>query len=80
MDNTYSGKKQAGYFCAPEGCGAFCTAAVAGKLDLVTTMATTSDSSVSFEETGTRSNEMNTTIEQWIGENVASMEDGPAVS
>ena len=37
-------------------------------------MATTSDSSVSFEETDTRSDEMNRTIEQWIDELVAGVD------
>ena len=49
-----------------------------GKLDLVTMMATTSDSSVSFEETDTRSDEMNSTIEQWIDELVAGVNDAQA--
>ncbi|TKX72418.1 ImmA/IrrE family metallo-endopeptidase [Halorubrum sp. GN11GM_10-3_MGM] len=41
-------------------------------------MATTSDASVSFEETDTRSNEMNRTIEQWIDELVAVVDDAQA--
>ena len=41
-------------------------------------MATTSDSSVSFEETDTRSDEMNSTIEQWIDELVAGVDDAQA--
>jgi len=41
-------------------------------------MATTSDSSVSFEETDTRSDEMNSTIEQWIDEFVAGVDDAQA--
>jgi hypothetical protein len=45
---------------------------------VVTTLATTSDSSVSFEETDTRSDEMNSTIEQWIDELVAGVEDAQA--
>jgi len=38
-------------------------------------MATTSDSSVSFEETDTRSDEMNSTIEQWIDDLVADVDE-----
>ena len=49
-----------------------------GQLDLVTTMATTSDSSVSFEETDTRSGEISSTIEQWIDEFVAGVDDAQA--
>ncbi|MCG1004966.1 MULTISPECIES: ArdC-like ssDNA-binding domain-containing protein [Halobacterium] len=41
-------------------------------------MATTSDSSVSFEETDTRSDEMHSTIEQWIDELVAGVDDARA--
>ena len=41
-------------------------------------MATTSDSSVSFEETDTRSDEMHSTIEQWIDELVAGVDDAQA--
>jgi len=41
-------------------------------------MATTSDSSVSFEETDTRSDEMNSTIEQWIDDLVAGVDDAQA--
>jgi len=38
-------------------------------------MATTSDSSVSFDETDTRSDEMNSTIEQWINDLVAGVDE-----
>jgi len=41
-------------------------------------MATTSNASVSFEETDTRSDEMNSTIEQWIDELVAGVDDAQA--
>jgi len=41
-------------------------------------MATTSDSSVSFEETDTRDDEMNSTIEQWIDDLVAGVDDAQA--
>ena len=41
-------------------------------------MATTSDSSVSFDQTDTRSDEMNSTIEQWIDELVAGVDDAQA--
>ena len=41
-------------------------------------MATSSDPSVSFEETDTRSDEMNSTIEQWIDELVAGVDDAQA--
>jgi hypothetical protein len=41
-------------------------------------MATASDSSVSFDETDTRSDEMNSTIEQWIDELVAGVDDAQA--
>ena len=41
-------------------------------------MATTSNSSVSFEETDTRDDEMNSTIEQWIDELVAGVDDAQA--
>ncbi|MFW5956794.1 MAG: ImmA/IrrE family metallo-endopeptidase [Halorhabdus sp.] len=41
-------------------------------------MTTTSDSSVSFEETDTRSEEMNRTIEQWIDDLVAGVDDAQA--
>ena len=41
-------------------------------------MATTSNSAVSFEETDTRSDEMNSTIEQWIDELVAGVDDAQA--
>jgi len=41
-------------------------------------MATTSDSSVSFEETDTRDDEMNSTIEQWIDELIAGVDDAQA--
>ena len=41
-------------------------------------MATTSDSSVSFEETDTRSHEMHNTIEQWIDDLVAGVDDAQA--
>jgi len=41
-------------------------------------MATTSTSSVSFEETDTRDDEMNSTIEQWIDELVAGVDDAQA--
>jgi len=41
-------------------------------------MATTRDSSVSFEETDTRSDEMNSTIEQWIDDLVAGVDDAQA--
>jgi hypothetical protein len=40
----------------------------------MTTMATTSDASVSFEEADTRSDEMHSTIEQWIDELVAGVD------
>jgi len=38
-------------------------------------MATTSDSSVSFDQTDTRSDEMNSTIEQWIDDLVAGVDE-----
>ncbi|WP_433630051.1 ArdC-like ssDNA-binding domain-containing protein [Halomicrococcus sp. NG-SE-24] len=38
-------------------------------------MATTSDSSVTFDQTDTRSDEMNSTIEQWIDELVTGVDD-----
>ena len=41
-------------------------------------MATTSESSVSFEQTDTRSDEMNSTIEQWIDDLVAGVDDAQA--
>ncbi len=41
-------------------------------------MSTTSDSSVSFEETDTRSEEMHSTIEQWIDELVAGVDEAQA--
>jgi hypothetical protein len=41
-------------------------------------MATTSNSSVSFEETDTRDDEMNSTIEQWIDDLVAGVVDAQA--
>ena len=41
-------------------------------------MATTSNSAVSFEETDTRSDEMHSTIEQWIDELVAGVDDAQA--
>ena len=41
-------------------------------------MATASESSVSFEETDTRSDEMNSTIEQWIDDLVAGVDDAQA--
>jgi hypothetical protein len=41
-------------------------------------MSMTSDSSVSFEETGTRFDEMNSTIKQWIDELVAGVDDAQA--
>lgn len=41
-------------------------------------MATTSDSSVSFNQTDTRSDEMNSTIEQWIDDLVAGVDDAQA--
>jgi len=41
-------------------------------------MATTRDSSVSFEETDARSDEMHSTIEQWIDELVAGVDDAQA--
>ncbi|WP_226024056.1 ArdC-like ssDNA-binding domain-containing protein [Halomicrobium salinisoli] len=41
-------------------------------------MSTTSDSSVSFEQTDTRSEEMHSTIEQWIDELVAGVDDAQA--
>ncbi|WP_226008360.1 ArdC-like ssDNA-binding domain-containing protein [Natrinema salinisoli] len=41
-------------------------------------MSTTRDSSVSFEQTDTRSDEMNSTIEQWIDELVAGVDDAQA--
>src|SRR6056297_3201280 len=41
-------------------------------------MATTSDSSVSFDQTDTRSDEMNSAIEQWIDDLVAGVDDAQA--
>ena len=41
-------------------------------------MSTTRDSSVSFDQTDTRSDEMNSTIEQWIDELVAGVDDAQA--
>ncbi|MCD2204087.1 ImmA/IrrE family metallo-endopeptidase [Halobacterium sp. KA-6] len=41
-------------------------------------MATTSDPSVSFDQTDTRSNEMNSTIEAWIDELVAGVDEAQA--
>ncbi|MFC6838233.1 MULTISPECIES: ImmA/IrrE family metallo-endopeptidase [Halobacteriales] len=41
-------------------------------------MATTSNSSVSFEQTDTRSDEMNSTIEQWIDELVDDVDEAQA--
>ena len=41
-------------------------------------MATTSNSSVSFEETDTRDDEMNSTMRQWIDELVAGVDDAQA--
>ncbi|WP_225336218.1 ArdC-like ssDNA-binding domain-containing protein [Halomicrobium urmianum] len=41
-------------------------------------MSTISDSSVSFEQTDTRSEEMHSTIEQWIDELVAGVDDAQA--
>ncbi|RLM63636.1 ArdC-like ssDNA-binding domain-containing protein [Halorubrum sp. Atlit-26R] len=41
-------------------------------------MATTSDSSVSFDQTDTRSDEMNSTIEQWIDDLVVGVDDAQA--
>jgi hypothetical protein len=41
-------------------------------------MPTTSDSSVSFDETDTRSDEMNSTIKQWIDDLVAGVDDAQA--
>jgi hypothetical protein len=41
-------------------------------------MATTSDSSVSFDQTDTRSDEMNSTIKQWIDDLVAGVDDAQA--
>jgi len=41
-------------------------------------MATTSDSSVSFDQTDTRSDEMNSTIERWIDDLVAGVDDAQA--
>ena len=41
-------------------------------------MSMTRDSSVSFEETDTRDDEMNSTIEQWIDELVAGVDDAQA--
>ncbi|SDY85606.1 hypothetical protein SAMN05216564_11214 [Halopenitus persicus] len=41
-------------------------------------MSTTSDSSVSFSQTDTRSDEMHSTIEQWIDELVAGVDDAQA--
>jgi hypothetical protein len=38
-------------------------------------MATTRDSSVSFEQTDTRSNEMNSAIQQWIDDLVVGVDD-----
>jgi len=38
-------------------------------------MMTASDASVSFEETDTRSDEMHSTIEQWINDLVVSVDD-----
>jgi len=48
------------------------------ELDLVTTMSTISDSSVSFDQTDTRSDEMHSTIEQWIDELVDGVDDAQA--
>jgi len=45
---------------------------------LVNTMAITSNSAVSFEETDTRSDEMHSTIEQWIDDLVAGVDDSQA--
>jgi hypothetical protein len=42
-------------------------------------MSTTSDSSVSFDQADTRSDEMNSTIEQWIDELVAGVVKGIAL-
>jgi uncharacterized protein YciW len=41
-------------------------------------MSTTRDSSVSFDQTDTRSDEMNSTIEQWIDDFVAGVDDAQA--
>ncbi|RKD86248.1 M78 family metallopeptidase domain-containing protein [Halopiger aswanensis] len=41
-------------------------------------MATTSDSSISFNQTDTRSDEMNSTIEQWIDDLIAGVDDAQA--
>ena len=41
-------------------------------------MSTTRDSSVSFEETDTRDDEMNSTIKRWIDELVAGVDDAQA--
>jgi hypothetical protein len=41
-------------------------------------MATTSDASVSFEETDTRNDEMHSTIETWIDDLVAGVDDAQA--
>ena len=41
-------------------------------------MSTTRDSSVSFDQTDTRSDEMNSTIEQWIDDLVAGVDDAQA--
>ncbi len=38
-------------------------------------MATNSDSSVSFEETDPRRDQMHSTIEQWVDDLVASVDD-----
>ncbi len=41
-------------------------------------MATTSGSSVSFEETDPRRDQMHSTIEQWVDDLVASVDDAQA--
>jgi hypothetical protein len=61
---------------APDGCGAIRVGPRA--VVSVILMATTSDASVSFTESDTRSEEMHSTIETWVEDLVAAVDDAQA--
>ncbi len=61
-------------FLRPEGVRRVLNWAVA-IIQVLKTMATSSDSSVSFEETDTRHDEMHSTIKEWIDDLVDRVDD-----
>jgi len=77
MNGTNSGDRGR-VFCTPQSVRRVLNCHSRVKPDVVTTMVTTSNSSVSFAETDTRSDEMHSTIDQWIDELIAGVDDAQA--